>query len=115
MKLVHFTEVPLIEVNVEGAEKASIRKVLTTGDGAPNFTMRIFELAEGGCTPYHAHEWEHEIFIVEGKGVLVDENGNELELIPGKAALVLPMEKHQFKNISKETFKFMCLVPNAYA
>lgn len=115
MKVVDYTDVPIREVNMEGAKSAQIRKVLTAEDGAPTFTMRIFELGEGGCTPYHAHEWEHEIFIVEGKGKLVLDNNQEIELLPGKAALIKPHEQHQFVNTSKETFKFMCLVPNKYA
>jgi quercetin dioxygenase-like cupin family protein len=115
MKVVHYTDVDLQDVNVEGARSAKIRKVLTANDGAPNFTMRIFELGKDGCTPFHSHSWEHEIYVVEGKGALVTESGEEIELIPGKAALIKPDEKHQFKNKSTETFKFMCLVPNEYA
>lgn len=115
MKVVNYKDVPINDVNVEGAKAAKIRKVLTETDGAPNFTMRIFELGENGCTPYHAHEWEHEIFVIEGNGALVLENGEEIELTPGKAALVTPNQLHQFKNKTPETFKFMCLVPNAYA
>jgi quercetin dioxygenase-like cupin family protein len=115
MKVIHYNEVDLKEVNVEGASGAKIRKVLTEDDGAPNFTMRIFELSEGGCTPYHQHAWEHEIFVVEGEGVLVTESGEEIPLKEGTAALIKPEEKHQFKNTSPVLFKFMCLVPNAYA
>lgn len=115
MKIVHYNDVEMNEVNVEGASNAKIRKVLTAEDGAPNFTMRIFELGQDGHTPYHAHEWEHEIYVVEGKGALVKEDGTEIPLETGMAALVKPNEKHQFKNKTSETFKFMCLVPNAYA
>lgn len=115
MKVINYTEETLNDVNVEGAVHAKIRKVLTENDGAPSFTMRIFELGEGGCTPYHSHAWEHEIFVIEGKGELVDENKNTVELTPGVAALVMPHELHQFRNKSNQTFKFMCLVPNAYA
>lgn len=115
MKVVNYQDVTLQEVNIEGANKASIRKVLTANDGAPNFTMRVFELGEGGHTPLHQHDWEHEIYVIEGQGVLVTEDNKEIPLTPGTAILVKGQELHQFKNVSGETFKFMCLVTNDYA
>lgn len=115
MKVINYTDVEMNEVIAEGVSGAKIRKVLTSNDGAPNFSMRIFELDKDGHTPFHKHQWEHEIFILEGKGELVLEDGSTIELIPGKAALITPEEVHQFRNTSEETFKFMCLVPNAYA
>ena len=115
MKVIDYRDVELKKVEMEGAVSASIRRVLTPTDGTPNFAMRIFELGEGGCTPQHAHEWEHEIYCIEGKGVIVTDNGKQIDLTPGVAALVEPHELHQFKNTSKETLKFMCLVPNNYA
>jgi quercetin dioxygenase-like cupin family protein len=115
MKIAHYNDVELNEVNVEGANNAKIRRVLTEKDGAPTFTMRIFELGEEGCTPYHAHESEHEIFVIDGKGAIVDIEGEEIILTPGMALLIPPHEKHQFKNTSSVTFKFICLVPNKFA
>lgn len=115
MKIVKVEEVESRLVNVEGAANAKIRKVLTQEDGTPGFTMRVFELGENGYTPFHAHEWEHEVYIISGKGALVDKNNNETNISAGNAILVTPNELHQFKNTSDEILKFICLVPNAYA
>ncbi|MEW5819444.1 MAG: cupin domain-containing protein [Cyanobacteriota bacterium] len=115
MKVIDHQNVPAVDVNVEGAKAAKIRKILTPNEGTPNFAMRIFELDIHGCTPYHTHEWEHEIFVLSGKGLLINEHGDKIDLYPGVAALIPPNEKHQFQNASSETFKFMCLVPNDYA
>ena len=115
MKVVDYKDVELKQVEVEGAVSAKIRKVLVPDDGTPTFAMRIFELGEGGCTPFHQHEWEHEIYCIEGKGIIVIDNDKHIDLTAGTAALIEPNEKHQFRNASKGTFKFMCLVPNAYA
>lgn len=115
MKIVKVEDIESKVVSVEGASNATIRKVLTQDDGAPGFTMRVFELGEKGYTPYHAHEWEHEVYIISGMGALIDKDKNEISLSSGSAILVKPNELHQFKNTSNEILKFICLVPNAYA
>lgn len=91
----------------EGAVK---RVVIGPKQGAPTFVMRIFDLAAGKTSPYHTHDWEHEVFVLSGEGLAVNEHG-ETAVAAGDAILVMPNEQHCFKNASKETFRFMCLVP----
>ncbi len=86
------------------------RVVIGPKQGAPTFVMRIFDLAAGMSTPYHAHDWEHEVFVLSGQGLAVDQHG-ETAVGTGDAILVAPNEPHCFKNASKETLRFMCLVP----
>lgn len=76
MKVVHYDQVELEPVYAEGAEGAQIRWLISQKDGAPNFAMRMFEVAPGGHTPYHQHEWEHELYCLSGKGALVTERGD---------------------------------------
>ncbi len=91
----------------EGIKK---RVVIGPKQGAPTFVMRVFDLASGMSTPYHTHDWEHEVFVLAGKGLAVDEHG-ETPVAPGDAVFVPPTERHCFKNPSGEVFRFMCLVP----
>ena len=86
------------------------RVVIGPKQGAPTFVMRIFDLAAGMSTPYHTHDWEHEVLVLSGQGLAVDQHG-ETAVTAGDAILVVPNEQHCFKNASKETFRFMCLVP----
>ena len=67
MQVKHYTEVPAETVE-QGAEGVRIRWIISQADGAPNFAMRHFEIAPGGHTPHHAHDWEHEVFILTGRG-----------------------------------------------
>jgi quercetin dioxygenase-like cupin family protein len=99
------------DVAAEGAAGVKIRWLITKEDGAPNFAMREFELAPGGHTPYHAHDWEHEVYVLEGEGVAVGEDG-EHALGPGVAVLVPPGEEHNFKNTGAAPLRFLCLVPH---
>ena len=75
MKVIHYDQVELEPVYSEGAEGAQIRWLIAQKDGAPNFAMRMFEVAPGGHTPYHQHDWEHELYCLAGKGALITERG----------------------------------------
>lgn len=105
----HYTEVE--RKVVEGATGTRIRWLIGKELNPPNFYMRMFELDEGGATPYHEHNWEHEIFVLEGQGAIKDADGNLIPLEPGKFALVPPNLKHQFVNTGKGTFRFLCIIP----
>lgn len=109
MKHCHYTEVPAEPVE-DGAVGVSIRHVISEADGAPNFVMRVFEVAPGGSTPRHSHPWEHEVLIMEGHG-RVHGGGTERAFGPGDVMYVAPNEEHQFRNDSDDTVRFVCLVP----
>jgi len=107
----HYTDVKEKPVNMDGAKNTTIRWLIAEKDGAKNYAMRLFELEKDGNTPEHSHNWEHEVFVLSGKGALVDENGREHPLEPGKFAYVKPNELHQFKNKGDEDFIFLCIIP----
>ena len=111
MKIVNPKNIHAEEVQEVGAKGVTIRWLISEKDGAPNFAMRLFEIEPGGNTPYHKHKWEHEVFVLEGAGNLVTENGN-FPLNKGDAVLVPGEENHQFKNASGEILVFLCIVPN---
>ena len=107
-------DVPLQDVNMEGARDVKVRVVLGPADQAPTFAMRVFELAPGGHTPFHTHPFEHEAIILDGDIAAVTENGDR-PLDKGDVLLIAPDEKHQFQNRSDTNpARFMCLVPIAY-
>lgn len=109
MKKVNYTEVKA-EVAEQGCKNVMIRWLITEKDGAKNFVMRLFEVGEGGSTPYHQHDWEHEVFFLEGKGI-VKYGDDEFETKKGDVVFIPPNEWHQFKNIGSEDLKFLCLIP----
>jgi quercetin dioxygenase-like cupin family protein len=110
MKIMKKEERPPQPVNVEGAVKVSVSKMVTESDGAPTAAMRLFEIEPGGNTPWHTHPWEHVVFGIEGRGVLKSENG-DAEFGPGDALLVDPDEQHNFVNVGDEPLKLICVVP----
>lgn len=111
MKIAHYKDTAPDAVGEEGASGISIRWVIAEKDGAPNFSMRVFEVAPGGYSPYHSHPWEHEVFVLEGGGVVVQETG-EVPISSGDVLFIPGGEMHQLKNTSEETLEFICLIPN---
>jgi quercetin dioxygenase-like cupin family protein len=79
-------------------------------EGAPNFVMRLFEIEQNCATTLHTHAWEHEFFVVEGKGV-VESNGKKLPIQAGDGAMVLPGEEHCIRNTQPEMMRVICVVP----
>jgi quercetin dioxygenase-like cupin family protein len=111
MKVIHYEQIEAAPVAMEGAAGCRIRCLVGPDDNAPSFSMRQFEVAPGGNTPKHAHAYEHEVFVLEGTGV-VYEGESEHSLRPGMVVYVAPGELHQFRNTSSAPLKFLCLIPH---
>lgn len=112
MKIVKSSTVLLEDVKIQGAVGTKMRWLISTQDKTPNFVMRLFELEKRGNTPLHNHNWEHEVYVLEGNGALkVDEI--EYPLSADDVVYVEPNLKHQFINKGKEKLKFLCLIPTS--
>ena len=105
-----YMDVAAQDVDMAGAENVKIRWLIDKEAGAEHFWMRHFEVAPGGCTPRHAHEFEHEVFVLTGKGT-IDHGGQDHELSPGDVIFLPADDEHQFKCTGDEPLTFLCLVP----
>ncbi len=94
----------------EDAKGVTIRVLMGENVGAPTFTMRRFEIAPGGHTPFHAHAWEHEVYILSGTGKVRRRDG-EREVGPGSFVFVPGGEEHNFANAGDAPFSFLCVIP----
>lgn len=110
MHVGRWTEVEGKEVSEAGAAGVTIRVLMGEDVGAPNFVLRHFEVAPGGRTPFHSHPWEHEVFVLSGKG-LVKRGDGAAELEPGSFVFVPPGEEHAFENAGPGVFSFLCVIP----
>ena len=112
MRLVHAEALPPQAVPEEGASEVTVRFLLARPEGAPNFAMRLFDVAPGGYTPRHQHDWEHEVFVLAGAGEVTTAAG-PVSFAAGDALLVAPGELHQFRNTGPGPLRFLCLIPLA--
>ncbi len=109
-KVVHYRNV---EAKVFGPEApgASIRVLIDDEhDGAPVYKLRMIEIEPGGHSPDHSHPYEHENFVVEGRGrVMMD--GRWYDLEAGDVVFVPPNVRHQYTNAGDVPFRFLCGIP----
>jgi len=110
MKLVNYSDVKLEDPKEKGIKDVKIRWLISDKDDAPNFAMRLFEIKTGGYTPLHQHNWEHEVFILEGEGHINNKNEDK-PFKKGDVLFIKPLEWHQFKNTNKNLLRFLCLIP----
>jgi quercetin dioxygenase-like cupin family protein len=110
MKRFHYASVEAEDVPAP-AKGVKVRWLITEETGAPNFAMRQFTVEPGGHTPRHTHPWEHEAYILAGKGVVLGEDGEE-QVNPGDVVFVPQDEEHQFRNTGDEELTFLCLIPH---
>ncbi|MEJ5260627.1 MAG: cupin domain-containing protein [Anaerohalosphaeraceae bacterium] len=114
MIIKNIESVPAEPVQMEGAKDVKVRVVFGPKEQAPTFAMRVFELEPGGHTPYHRHNFEHEVLVLSGEVAVVREDG-AVPLKIHDALLVAANEVHQFRNLSSSMpARFLCLVPIAY-
>ena len=109
----HADEMDGTPVRMEGADRVAMRLMVGRADGAPTFALRHFTVAPGGHTPRHSHDYEHEVFVVEGAG-RIEQDGEMHDLRPGDVAFVKPNALHQFVNTGDGPFKFLCVVPVSF-
>ncbi len=87
-----------------------MRKVIKVDDGAPNFCMRVIDVEPGSSTPSHEHPWEHEVYVLSGRGVVVGEE-RETQIAKDSVVFVPPNEHHCFINNGNEVLRFICVIP----
>lgn len=112
MKINNNDQIQANPVQMEDADRVTMKILIGTKEESDNIIMRQFNIAPGGHTPRHAHNYEHVVKIESNRGILVDENGVEHELHKGQSVFVKPNELHQFRNPFQEDFEFICIIPN---
>lgn len=103
-------EVEQRALDMDGVRGVRMRLLVGRGDGAPTFSMREFTVEPGGHTPHHAHNYEHEVLILEGTGE-ADSEGGPRPIAAGDVLFVPANERHQFRNTGSGDLRFVCLVP----
>jgi quercetin dioxygenase-like cupin family protein len=114
MYISRLSQIPKINPQMAGADGIYKQVPISRENGAPNFSFRVFTIEPGGHTPNHTHPFEHENYIIEGQGAIVL-GDQEHPIKKGDFILVLPGEKHQYKNTSdRQDMVMICAVPKEY-
>ena len=108
----HFKDVKEEAPPLPGAQ-STIRWLIAGKDGAMNFAMRVIEIKhKAEKIPLHKHDYEHETFVIAGKGKVFTRD-IEQNVGVGDFAFIAPGEEHGFENLGDEPFRFICVIPIA--
>jgi quercetin dioxygenase-like cupin family protein len=109
MLIRNINEVESKPVQMDGVSGVQMAVMVGREHGAPNFALRSFRVEAGGHSPRHTHDYEHEVYVVDGGGtVFLD--GQENPIRAGDVVYVPAEELHQFK-AGPQGLRFLCLVP----
>ena len=106
MKIVSYKDLEAQEV--KGSSRLKIKWLNT--EGSSNFAVRHCEIGSGGYSPHHSHAWEHEIFVLEGNGVVLGDKETK-SIKTGDSVSISVNEIHQITNNSKKPLRILCIIP----
>jgi quercetin dioxygenase-like cupin family protein len=92
------------------SQGVEMRPLITQAEGAPRFAMRVFTLEPAGHTPYHAHAWEHEVYVLAGSGSVNSHDGKRTISV-GDSIYIAPFEEHQL-HAGPDGLQFICCAPH---
>lgn len=107
------TKVPkarLEKFNEIGAVNTRIRTLIGGEDGALASTLHEIIIGKGGSTAMHRHDWEHQLVVESGRGVLETIEA-KTALSAGDVVLVGAGEDHRFVQRGKEPIRFLVVTP----
>ncbi len=110
MYVSHINKVKKEKVEMEGIKDVYIQWLISKEQGAENYAMRLFTVEPDGVIPKHEHPWEHEIFILEGRGI-IGAGDVEKEVEAGNFAYIEPNVPHWYRNTGDGEWKFLCIIP----
>ena len=110
MKVQTIESHPQQALEMPGAVNVKMRMLIGPQENANVFHMRHFEVAPGGYTPHHQHDYEHEIVVLKGQGLARSAQG-ERSIQAGQVIWVPANEMHQFHNPGPSPLEFICLIP----
>ena len=91
------------------APGVTARRFISRRDGSDHLELRYFELQPGASSHYEAHNYEHAVLVLRGRGEVT--LGNETSAVAkGDAVFVPADEKHQFRASLGDIFGFLCAV-----
>ncbi len=105
----NYWEVEEEDVPEQMASCTTIRWLLSEKDSVPSFYMRLFTMGPKCHINAHYHPWEHEIFVLEGEGI-VRIGARRYSVGPGSHIYVPPNVEHEYWSGSRG-LRFLCMIP----
>jgi len=90
---------PVIRNISEHFDGTNAARLINLDDNPPTCTLSYSQIEPGKTSAHHIHEWEHEVYIIEGSGSLVCD-GKSYPVKAGDALFIPPNVDHYTLNDS---------------
>jgi quercetin dioxygenase-like cupin family protein len=113
--LVNAKNVPVEDLIKQGAKDVKVQYLIDEQHGSNRFSLRLYTVPKGGHTSLDQHEYEHQVYVLSGHGLLRETEQNQSaprELREGDVIFVPSNAIHQFLNEQVEPFVFLCVKGN---
>jgi quercetin dioxygenase-like cupin family protein len=92
----------------------TVRWLVSQLDETPRYALRLYEIEPGCATASHIHYWEHQVFVLVGRGAVIA-GDEEAPLEEGDMVFMPPEERHRFVNRGNRPFRFLMVLPIGFA
>jgi quercetin dioxygenase-like cupin family protein len=110
MKIGHYTDIPGEPQSNYGTTGTVLRTLIARDAGARIFSLRVITIEPRGQIGLHSHNWEHEIFVIRGKGRAFTKT-ESVDMNPDDFIWIPPDEEHGFENTGDVALEFVCCIP----
>ena len=93
-----------------GAHRVLMKQLVGREDGAEKTALHEIRIQKGGRTSVHRHNWQHQIYVTSGRGVLVI-GEKRIPLKAGDILVIARGEEHGFEQRGNSPLVFLTVTP----
>ncbi len=102
LKAVRFGEI--------GSARVVMKQLVGKEDGAEKTSLHEIRFQKGGHTSVHRHDWQHQMLVASGRGVLLT-GGKEVPLKAGDVLVIGRGEDHGFEQRGRAPLVVLTVTP----
>jgi quercetin dioxygenase-like cupin family protein len=109
--MVNSSDAVVEDLSKESASNVRVRYLIDERQDSNHFSLRLYTVEKNGHRPLDQHEYEHQVYILQGQGSLKEEkSGSALrDLREGDSIFIPSNAVHQFINERDEPLVFLCV------
>ncbi len=93
-----------------GASRVVMKPLVGKEDGAEKTALHEIKFLKGGHTSEHRHNWQHQMFVASGHGVLLS-GGRETPIRKGDVLVIARGEEHGLEQRGRAPLVILTVTP----
>ncbi len=93
-----------------GSMRVTMKQLVGKEDGAEKTALHEIKVLRGGRTSVHSHNWQHQMLVTSGSGVLVI-GGKRVPIKEGDVLVIERDEEHGFEQKGRAPLVMLTVTP----